>query len=220
MTELVLKNKSLINSLDYIKNELLNEKILISNAAATINPPDATKNPEKYLNKNYLFKHMNDLDHEGFPVEYHSIPIQNLEKLDPCYTAVRKFAKYDFTMQTGSNSNALFLYYPPGGFVGWHTNQNNSGFQFIFSWSEKGDGYFQYYDKQKKEIVKLPDKSGWQARYYHFGENEADHCWHSAYTNVPRITVCVIFRWWDKPHLKEQVIAMKDELIKEIESEE
>lgn len=220
MTELVLRNKSLISSLDYIKTELLKKKISENNSTSLIEPKGADGCGENYLTEDYLFKHMNDPDHAGFPVEYYSIPVQKLETEDDAYTEVRNFAKYRFPAETGANSNAVFLYYPPGGFVGWHNNQNNSGYQFIFSWSEKGDGYFQYYDKKKKEIVKLPDKSGWQARYYHFGEDEADHCWHSAYTNVPRITVCALFRWWDKPHMKEQVLAMKDALIEEIESEE
>ena len=67
--------------------------------------------------------------------------------------------------------------------------------------------------------VKIPDVAGWQVRCYHFGEEKEDHCWHSAYTNVPRITICALFRWWDKPHMKEQILAMKDQLIEDIESE-
>jgi len=220
MTELVLKNKSIIESLDYIKNELLHKEILVSNKTALMHPEDGVFDGEKYLSEEYLIKHMNDPNHKGFPVEHFSCPVSHLEKNDSSYKNLRNYTLMDFTIKTGANKNAVFLYYPPGGFVGWHTNQNNSGYQFIFSWSERGDGYFQYYDKQKKEIVKLPDKSGWQARYYHFGKDEPDHCWHSAYTNVPRITICVLFRWWDKPHMKEQILEMKDQLIEEIESEE
>ena len=162
---------------------------------------------------------MNDDSHQGFPVEHYSTPIEKALTKDANLKDVYTFSRYDFISNLGGNANAVFLYYPEGGFVGWHTNQNNSGHQFIFSYSEKADGYFQYYDKQKKEIVKIQDKAGWNARHYHFGEDVDDHLWHSAYTNVPRLTICVLFRWWDKPHMKEQVLAMKDQLIEELESE-
>ena len=224
MTELTIRNKDILSKLDYIKTEVLKTNLITDrkmyDQIALYHPPEALINPEKYLESEYLFKHMNDPDHKGFPIEHYSLPVESMCESDSNLKKVFSYTKTDFMLDLGANANAVFLYYPPGGFVGWHTNQNNSGYQFIFSWSEKGDGYFQYYDKQKEEIVKLPDKSGWQARYYHFGKDEPDHCWHSAYTNVPRITVCVLFRWWDKPHMKEQILAMKDQLIEEIESED
>jgi len=224
MTELTIRNKDILSKLDYIKTEVLKTNVLTNDVALNkclmFEPDDALTNPEKYLKSNYLLKHMNDPNHLGFPIEHCSLPVENMYRSDINLEHIFNYTKTDFIADLGANSDSVFLYYPPGGFVGWHTNQNNSGYQFIFSWSEKGDGYFQYYDKQKEEIVRLPDKSGWQARYYHFGKDEPDHCWHSAYTNVPRITVCVLFRWWDKPHMKEQILAMKDQLIEEIESEE
>lgn len=224
MTELVLRNKEILSKLEHIKSKVLESELLNNpdqyEDIRSFEPKEARVDPEKFLSEDYLLKNMNDPGHKGFPVEHSSLPVEAMSRKDPLVKEILNYSRGEFVSDLGANDNAVFLYYPPGGFVGWHTNQNNSGYQFIFSWSEKGDGYFQYYDKKKKEIVKLPDKSGWQARYYHFGKDEAEHCWHSAYTNVPRITVCVLFRWWDKPHLKEQILAMKDALIEEIESEE
>ena len=221
MTELVIRNKDILTKLDWVKEKVLQSNIVeLSKNIDMHAPNDAKINGEKYLSEEYLFNHMGNTEHKGFPVEHYSSPVEQICEYDPNLKEAYKYAREGFITDLGANANAVFLYYPPGGFVGWHTNQNNSGYQFIFSWSEKGDGYFQYYDKQKKEIVKLPDQAGWNARYYHFGQAEEDHCWHSAYTNVPRMTICVLFRWWDKPHLKDQILAMKDELIEEIESEE
>jgi hypothetical protein len=222
MAELNLRNKEIISQLEYIKSEVLKTNILtdrsmIENYRA-FSPDNALTDGLKYMDHVYLQKHMNDPDHKGFPVEHYSLPVYNIP--DDRLKEVTKYTANDFISNLGANSDAVFLYYPPGGFVGWHTNQNNSGWQFIFSWSEQGNGFFQYYDKKKKAIVQIPDKAGWQCRHYHFGKDEPDHCWHSAYTNVPRITVCVLFRWWDKPHMKEQILAMKDQLIEEIESED
>ena len=224
MAELVLRNKGIISKLEYIRSEVFKTEIITNEDKyrdkLTRNPQEDLADPEKFMSKEHLFKHMSDPNHEGFPVEHCSLPVEVMSRSDNKLAHIVNYTRNEFISDLGANSDAVFLYYPPRGFVGWHTNQNNSGHQFIFSWSERGDGYFQYYDKQKKEIIKIPDKSGWQARHYHFGEDVADHCWHSAYTNVPRITVCVLFRWWDKPHMKEQVLAMKDQLIEEIESED
>ena len=222
MTELVLRNKNILSQLDYIKSEVLKTNILTDQSMIenyrSYSPDNAVTDGLKYMDYVYLKKHMNDPDHKGFPVEHYSLPVYNIP--DDRLKEVTKYTANEFIATLGANSDAVFLYYPPGGFVGWHTNQNNSGWQFIFSWSEQGNGFFQYYDKKKESLVQIPDKAGWQCRHYHFGKDEPDHCWHSAYTNVPRITVCVLFRWWDKPHMKEQILAMKDQLIEEIESEE
>jgi len=219
MTELTIRNQDILDQLEYVRSTVMNANIEQYQDAKMFRPDDAQTNGESYLTKEWLEKHMGDPDHKGFPMEHYSIPVEHITDNDPKLEEIYNFSRVDFISNLGANSNAVFLYYPKGGFVGWHTNQNNSGYQFIFSYSEKGDGYFQYYDKQKQEIVKIPDVAGWNARYYHFGKDEPDHCWHSAYTNVPRITICVLFRWWDKPHLKEQVLAMKDQLIEEIEME-
>ena len=222
MAELTIRNKQIISDLNWVRDKVLSadiERISQLPDMLLFNPPDAEHDGEKYLSEFYLNKHMNDPEHVGFPIEHMSAPFDRLSLKNEELKEVELYARTDFVTNGGANDNAVFLYYPPGGFVGWHTNQNNSGHQFIFSWSEKGDGYFQYYDKQKKEIIKLPDKAGWQARHFHFGQDEPDHCWHSAYTNVPRITICLLFRWWDKPDQKELILELKDQLIEEIESE-
>lgn len=221
MTELVIRNSEFLSKLDYIKDKVISADIAtLSNKTSMYSPDESVKtNSEKYLSPEYLYKHMNDPDHRGFPVEHYSTPIAVVEHEHENLKEVLKYSRGDFVAEVGANSDAVFLYYPPGGFVGWHTNQNNSGYQFILSWSEKGDGYFQYYDKQQKQIIRLQDQTGWNARYYHFAQEEENHCWHSAYTNVPRITVCLLFRWWDKPNMKKQILAMKDLLIEEIQTE-
>ena len=231
MTELILRNKDILADLEKVRDAVYPKMNLLNNVGGHFEYVDSKmpydredlKLNEKFVSEEYLKKHMSDPEHEGFPIEYYAHPLdQHSDRgLDHhgAFKEIVKFAKGDFIANLGANSDAVFTYYPKGGGVGWHTNHNNSGYQFIFSWSEKGDGYFQYYDKKKEEIVKIPDVAGWQVRCYHFGEEKEDHCWHSAYTNVPRITICALFRWWDKPHMKEQILAMKDQLIEDIESE-
>ena len=214
----------MLNMLNQISDEVRpqvssRDKILWS-------PEDARIAGEKYLDPKYLKKHMNDPNHVGYPVENYGIPLSNdadegfpNRGPDPL-ESVQKFVRSKFVHQLGATSDALFLYYPPGGFVGWHTNQNNSGYQIVFSWSESGDGYFQVYDKEKQDIIRYYDKPGWNCRHQLFGQEEHEHCWHSAYTKCPKITVCVLFRWREQPHRKDLILDMKDQLLEELVRED
>jgi len=65
--------------------------------------------------------------------------------------------------------NALFSIYPPGGFISWHNNANASAYNFIFTYSETGDGWWKHQDPVTKEMVHIPDVKGWQCKAGHFG---------------------------------------------------
>ena len=101
----------------------------------------------------------------------------------------------------------------------WSAN----AYQVLFTWSETGEGFFEYYDKKTDEIIKIDDVPGWQCRHYYFGaEQEEDlHCWHAAYTECQRITLAYQFVNNGSINNPEdaQARAMRDMLIEEIETE-
>ena len=152
-------------------------------------------NGEYYCSREYL----NDImsrSHDGYPDAFYSTSISHaLEKNPSSWKEFYEYYKYEFPPEIGAKHNALLNYYPPGGFIGWHTNWNASAYQMLFTYSLKGDGYFNYLDNKTNEIVTIPDKKGWQCRWFHFGkENDPEnHCWHSAYTSCDRFTMAVKF---------------------------
>lgn len=96
----------------------------------------------------------------------------------------------------GVRNNALFMIYPPGGFISWHNNQNASGYNVILTWSEEGDGYWQHVDPVTKELVTIPDVKGWQCKsgYYGSYEDGMDKVvYHAAATNCWRMTVAFVY---------------------------
>jgi len=105
----------------------------------------------------------------------------------------------DLNSFLSSNNNALNACYPPGGFISWHNNANASGYNIIITYSETGDGWFDYWDLDKKERVRIPDKPGWQAKMTYFGSYEEPDklCYHAAYTDCYRITVAFVFKQAD-----------------------
>ena len=69
------------------------------------------------------------------------------------------------------------------GFIGWHNNANASAYNFIFTYSEDGDGYWEHFDTGTQEIVRINDKPGWQCKAGYFGAYEDGMnkvCYHCA----------------------------------------
>jgi len=149
--------------------------------------------PEWYCSEEYLWhiKEENGDNHIGFPETYYSINLPQLKRERPDQWADYVYrVKNDMAVTLGAHTSALALMYPPGGFVGWHTNWNCPSYQILFTWSETGDGYFKFVDPATNEIVTLQDEPGWNVRYHYFGsKKEPNHAlWHSAYTDCDRFS--------------------------------
>ena len=112
--------------------------------------------------------------------------------------------------ELSAKRNTLVTLYPPGGWISWHNNANAPGYNVIFSWSETGDGWFDYWDIEKKERVRVPDVPGWQCKMGYFGAyHQPDKlCYHAASTDCLRISVAYVF---------EEAEDMWEQIIEDIE---
>lgn len=79
----------------------------------------------------------------------------------------------------------LCAYYPPGGFIDWHTNENIETYNAICTYSHTGNSYFQY--KKDGQVTTVPDKFGWSVKKTKWSKQ--DPLWHRAESNDDRITV-------------------------------
>ena len=77
-------------------------------------------------------------------------------------------------------------YYPPTGFVGWHTNHGAHGHIVLFNWSEDGEGFFRYATGDRMNTIK--DGKGWSCKVGYFGEHVEDQMWHCARTECRRFS--------------------------------
>lgn len=105
---------------------------------------------------------------------------------DICVNKMSEFCSY-----LGARNNAVIMYYPENGFMGWHHNANAPGYNILLSYSEDGDGYFRYRDPITHEIVTMQDSKGWTIKVGYYGSfNETDKIyWHCARTRKPRLTL-------------------------------
>lgn len=80
------------------------------------------------------------------------------------------------------------FYYPPGGYMGWHTN-SDAPFNrlYIVYASESGRSFFKYYDQTTKEVVTCYDKKG--INVYTFTTPEAPNLfWHCVGSDCHRFS--------------------------------
>ena len=80
------------------------------------------------------------------------------------------------------------FYYPPTGYMGWHTNANTPGERIYITWaSEDKKSFFRYYDTEKNEIVTDYDDKGLTIRQFTIPES-APHFWHCVGSECDRFS--------------------------------
>jgi hypothetical protein len=99
----------------------------------------------------------------------------------------------------GAHACALKAFYPRNGFIGWHTNWDNPGYNVVFSYSETGKGYWRHVDSSRSRsqkpdanrLIQIDDRPGWNCKVGYFGgPEETDRIvWHCAYSSEPRLTL-------------------------------
>ena len=182
----------------------------------TINRRDDFKKQLSYIEcteRSYLENALPTPDRFGFPRDCYGIdmnPYPTEKPLPEHFDPVLRKLDDDLITFLGARNNALKMYYPPQGFIGWHNNGNAPGYNIIMSYSKTGDGAFYSYDLKTKEIVEYKDNPGWNIRVGYFGPfEEPDNIyWHAARTDCDRVTLSYII--YDK--------NIWDNMITEIET--
>ena len=222
MTEVVIRNQEFLDRLNAISDELFNMPDYNNSLYWAHHSKEGITAGTKYTDEPYLRECLSMDEPIGAPVKHFAQPIAKMCKEAPhIWNDYRDRVKYGFAKEIGAHTSALLCYYPPGGYVGWHTNWDAGAYQILFTWSD-GNGHFRYYDKENDEIITLPDVKGWQCRHYYFGSQPHDLCWHSAYSGGERITLAYKFvngGIADGGKQDTQAKLMRDMLIEEIESE-
>lgn len=128
--------------------------------------------------------------HIGYPEVKYGVDITHVQSTPHYYR--EKIIEIDNKLNSffGSKFCAVKMYYPNGGYMGWHTNWNCPGYNILLSYNKDGDGFFRYLDPETKEVVTQEDKKGWQAKVGYFGKKSEPNniYWHCARSNSERIT--------------------------------
>lgn len=196
MESIPLKNKQIKKNLTFFSDFIsdpINQKAL--NTASKIFHPLKNTHDDTPLSKEYLQEAMESVENYGFPaislgmcVNRDLISDQILDEQLAILNNINELGIY-----LGVRNNALAMYYPPNGFIGWHHNANAYGYNVLFSYSVNDTGVFYYYDHDDDKIIEMQDESGWNVKvgyYPSLKENEIKKpFWHAAGTSTSRITV-------------------------------
>lgn len=222
MSEVVIRNKELLETLNgFVDDFFSNGEYTHPDYWVYSSEEDRSKG-EYYCDEEYLRECLSRDTLVGVPDRHWAQPISKMVRVDPKWKPFMQKVKYDFASELGAHTSALLSFYPPGGYVGWHTNYDATAYQVLFTWSKTGNGYFRYYDKATDEIVTIQDVPGWQCRHYYFGPEDEphNHCWHAAYAGDERITLAYKFVGHGENDPRDaQARRLRDMLIEEIETE-
>ncbi len=79
------------------------------------------------------------------------------------------------------------IWYPVGGYMGWHTNDDNRGHKLYCTHArESNKSFFRYRNPESGEIVTSWDKEGWNFRIFKVAE---ELLWHCVYSETDRISI-------------------------------
>ena len=147
--------------------------------------------PSGHTTLDYLKQVLPIPEQYGFPKS--SYGVEMMLGVGVCPTKFVRKAKdtNDALMEFfGARNNALQMYYPAGGYIGWHNNGNAHGYNIILSCNPEGDGEFEHYDHINNKLNVYKDEKNWNVKAGYFGNfKEPDKLfWHCARTRSPRLT--------------------------------
>jgi hypothetical protein len=84
------------------------------------------------------------------------------------------------------------LWYPPGSWMGWHTNSRVQGWRVYVNFAEEeGKSFFRYRDPRDGRVVTLSDRN-WNIRVFRIRADEP--LWHAVYSDTNRFSMGYIVR--------------------------
>lgn len=211
MKQIELNNPQLKQILDTFLNVLMKE---FDAHTFPFEKPDPQFTLEYVTGNDYL-AHMQGKKVTGFPEQTYGHDLMagvKALKNNPLLLKALQTLDVDLLAWSGSRNNAVKMFYPKGGFMGWHHNANAPGYNILLSWSKNGTGFFRYQDPKTKDIVTMNDIPGWSCKVGYYGPwHEEDKIfWHCAATPLEeRFTLGYVI-----PHL-----GLWESMIDDIESE-
>jgi len=181
MKNIEIKNKDLINLLnDYSDWFESTDKSLIK--------VQGHKDKNEYYTSDKYLETIDKKNHKGFPEKTHGIDLVFCDSTNNEIRERIRKVDLDFNSVLGSQHCAVKMYYPEGGYMGWHNNHNVHGYNILFSYTKNGNGFFRY---KTDNTITMHDKPGWTAKVGYYGNNnEPDKLfWHCARAYEDRLTL-------------------------------
>ena len=154
---------------------------------------------EKYdeaTSHEYLLEALKTPERYGYPAYSWGLELAHDDRFyDAPEVKSRAYKTNDKLMNFfGARNNALQMYYPEGGFIGWHNNGNARGYNIVLSCNPSADGEFEHWDHVNNKLNVFKDQPGWNCKVGYFGgfDEPEKVYWHCARTRSPRLTLSYV----------------------------
>jgi len=206
MREVLIKNKEILKRLDGFIESIKGLDMSILDIKE-----QGDKGKIYATSKEYLQLVLNKAENKQFrgpPEMMWGVDLCNNHKYGGEWLTLAEDVGFNFARELGAQQNALFMYYPKDGYIGWHDNRDAPGYTILFNWSEGGDAFYRYRDWKTGKVHTIHDRPGWTCKtgWYGPGKESTFHC---AMTNEPRWSIAFYAR-------NE---TMRDLIIDEIEND-
>lgn len=197
MQAVSIKNTLLLKTLNEFADYILNDQ---KDVLSTLHYHDMHGvDADEACSKEYLEKRLVKPDIQtGFPLHAVGFDINTAlgKDMPEGWEDAAKKLDDGIMKAIGVGFNALKMYYPEDGYIGWHNNCNCPGQNLLLTYSQDGDGYFEWMHPDTKEIIRMQDQPGWTAKVGYYGSDKEPGkiLWHTARTKKPRITVSYVVR--------------------------
>ena len=153
-----------------------------------------------------------DGEHIGYPEKTISVDIASEDRVSSEHKKRCRDMATTLCSYLGARNQAVNVFYPAGGYMGWHNNWNAAGYNILLSYSKEGNGFFRYRDPITHEVVNMPDKPGWTCKVGYFGKGREPEkvFYHCAGSHEQRLSLGFVV-----PHLE-----MWQDMIEDISGED
>ena len=175
--------------------ESIDLELALVNSDSTRHDYDSTLNKEeimKELSEDYLIETIipNENKHDFGKTNLVDLNItsDSHKNVSDVFETHMQFDNMKFDRVSGA------FWYPPNGYMGWHSNADHDAYRLYATWSEKGlNSFFRYRDPVTGEVVTSWDKKGWTFRMFNCTAEQK--VWHCVYSGGSRISLGF---WYDR----------------------
>ena len=135
---------------------------------------------------------------EQAAISYKGRPRSGIEHLDEDYLYALTYWLRKMDLDSGIRNAAHlifnkaaftgFFWYPPKGYMEWHTNENRPGYRFYCVYArEEAKSFFRFRCPDTGKVITSWDKKGWNFRIFKIGVDDA-RVWHCVHSNTDRLS--------------------------------
>jgi len=172
-----------LNDIEAINRNVEQKTSLVTTSMKHVPVDRVVDVEQEFTSESVLYKHLNIED-------IHTSRASRMFKFDRLNIAEKCIDPLTQIYPTHSIIPSGHFYYPPEGFMSWHTNSDISVDHLYITYCDQDDqSYFRYYDQKTNQVVTDYDKKGFNVRLFDTPKEKTALFWHCVYSKCNRYSL-------------------------------